>query len=136
MFESFHGLHTATGSTIAAVLTNYVDQGGQSCLETTMPPTGVTGTGAARTSTGERAQATTGAARIGECPTTTSGTPICYRFASEFPPKSAWVSLNCLISHARPAMVTSSKDGPTEADHAIAAIKAVSRQARIDPYAL
>ncbi|KAL8653025.1 MAG: hypothetical protein Q9210_002343 [Variospora velana] len=98
-----------------------------------MPPIGVTGTGAARTSTGERAQATTGTAGIGECPTTTSGTPICYRFASQFPPKSAWVSLNCLISHARPAMVTSFNNGPSEADNAIAAIKAVSRQARIDP---
>lgn len=108
------------------------DKGGY--VQTSMPTTGVKGVGAARMSTGERAQAIAGAAGLGECPTTTIGKPKCYRYAWEFPPKSAWVSLDCLISHARPRMVTSSNDGPNEADNAIAAVKSVAGQAGIDPY--
>ncbi|KAI4188125.1 MAG: hypothetical protein LQ348_003977 [Seirophora lacunosa] len=107
------------------------DKGGY--VQTSMPTTGVKGVGAARMSTGERAQAIAGAAGLGECPTTTIGKPKCYRYAWEFPPKSAWVSLDCLISHARPRMVTSSNDGPNEADNAIAAVKSVAGQAGIDP---
>lgn len=139
--SAYIGSRPATGdptTTYGVKPTSYpvattTDEGGY--VQTSMPTTGVKGGGAARMSTGERAQAIVGAAGTGECPTTTTGKPKCYRYASEFPPKSAWVSLDCLISHARPRMVTSSNDGPNEADNAIAAVKSVAGQAGIDPYA-
>lgn len=86
------------------------------------------------TGTDQPAQAIGGAAGNGECPTGSTGTPKCYRYASEFPPESAWMSLDCLISHDRADMVSYSKDGPDEADNAIAAVQAVAGQAGIDPY--
>ncbi|KAI4183230.1 MAG: hypothetical protein LQ346_006401 [Caloplaca aetnensis] len=85
------------------------------------------------TGTDQPAQAIGGAAGNGECPTGSTGTPKCYRYASEFPPESAWMSLDCLISHDRADMVSYSKDGPDEADNAIAAVQAVAGQAGIDP---
>ncbi|KAL8723206.1 MAG: hypothetical protein Q9225_000472 [Loekoesia sp. 1 TL-2023] len=97
--------------------------GGQIFPQTTMP------TGAATTG-GD--QTTTGSTGTGNCPTIFS-TPKCYRYHTDFPSPSQWISLPCMISHARPDMVGFSNDGPDEADNVISAVQAVSQEARIDP---
>lgn len=95
--------------------------GGQLFAQITMPTDAAT-TGGAQTTAGS----------IG-CPSISS-TPKCYRYHSDFPSSSQWMSLSCIISHARPDMVGFSNDGPDEADNVISAIQAVSQQAGIDPY--
>ncbi|KAL8745907.1 MAG: hypothetical protein Q9184_007815, partial [Pyrenodesmia sp. 2 TL-2023] len=82
--------------------------------------------------TGESTQTTGGAVGNGECPTGNTGTPKCYRYASDFPPESSWISLDCLISRGRADMVSHSKDGPDEADNVISAVQSVAGQAGID----
>ena len=114
-----HGPHTATQSTTTDPATT--------ATSTQNLPTSTTGT----TTTG--IQTTTGSTGTGNCPTTSS-TPKCYRYHSDFPPSSQWMSLACIISHARPDMVTFSNDGPDEADNVISAVQSVSQQAGIDPY--
>lgn len=114
-------LEFAATTTYANILPSVTNGGGQFFVQTT---------------TGGGAQATAGATGTGNCPTTSTGTPKCYRYDSDFPPESEWMSLDCMISHGRSDMVTFSNDGPDEADNAIAAVQSVAGKAGIDPYVL
>lgn len=125
---------TAASSGYSNSIPSGTAEGGQFFAQTTMP-TFTASTGPART-TGQPTQTTGIVTGNGVCRTAKTRTPQCYRYASDFPPESGWVSLDCLISHGRADMVTVFKDAPDEADNAISAVQLVAAQAGIDPYVL
>lgn len=59
--------------------------------------------------------------------------PVEYRYHSDFPPDSQWLTWECLTATYRPTLL--SHNGPDEVSSILSAIETTSHEAGIDPYA-